>query len=85
MLAPEAVRALVKPQETEKDPGPEFTPRERDVLALLVVGLTNAEIGHRLGTSPSTAKVHVSNILGKMCVSSRQEAIAEAIKLGLVE
>ena len=51
-----------------------LTPREWDVLALLREGCTNDEIASRLGISVSTARYHVSEILGKLAVTSREEA-----------
>jgi NarL family two-component system response regulator LiaR len=83
-LAPEAVQALIQPATPGPEPGYDLTPRERDVLALLVKGWTNAEIASRLGVSRSTVKVHVSNILSKLGVSSRGQAIGVAIRNGLV-
>jgi len=83
-LAPEAVQALIQPAAPGPDPGYDLTPRERDVLTLLVKGWTNAEIAGRLGVSRSTVKVHVSNILSKLRVSSRGEAIGVAIQNGLL-
>ncbi len=65
------------------DPG--LTPREREVLALLVEGQTNRRIAEALFISESTAGVHVSNILGKLGVASRTEAAAVATRLGLVD
>ncbi|MBP1078166.1 DNA-binding CsgD family transcriptional regulator [Microbacterium terrae] len=53
-----------------------LTPRERQVLALVADGLTNAEIGNRLFISPKTASVHVSAILAKVGARSRTEAAA---------
>jgi DNA-binding NarL/FixJ family response regulator len=61
-----------------------LTPREREVLDLLVEGHTNRRIGERLGISEHTAKFHVNAILGKLGVESRTEAVAEAARLGLV-
>ncbi len=84
ILAPEAVQALIQPGEPEPTPSYDLTPREREVLALLVKGLNNAEIAQRLTISPSTAKAHVSNILSKMGVSSRAEAISLALQQSLV-
>ncbi|HEY7801645.1 MAG TPA: helix-turn-helix transcriptional regulator, partial [Dehalococcoidia bacterium] len=51
-----------------------LTPREWDVLALLREGCTNDEIASRLGISVSTARYHVSEILGKLAMTSREEA-----------
>lgn len=84
ILASEAVQALIQPSEPEARLGQSLTLREREVLALLAKGLTNPEIAEKLVISPSTAKVHVSHILSKLQVSNRGEAIALAIKYGLV-
>ena len=70
------------------DPGgAEFglTRREREVLALVAAGRTNKRIAEELFISESTAGVHVSNILGKLGVSSRTEAANVALNQGLVE
>lgn len=53
-----------------------LTPREQDVLALIRLGLTNAQIAQRLTISPETAKYHVSEILSKLNVSTREQAAA---------
>lgn len=58
------------------DPGDDLTPREREVLALLIDGRTNAEIAARLGLSLYTVKNHVRNLLGKLGVNSRTEAVS---------
>lgn len=55
-----------------------LTPREREVLALVRRGLTNEEIAQRLGISLDGAKYHVSQILSKLSVASREEAAAFA-------
>lgn len=84
VLAPEAVQALIQPGKSQPFPDYDLTPREREVLSLLTKGLSNPEIADRLGISPSTAKAHVSNILSKMGVSSRAEAISVALQQKLV-
>jgi NarL family two-component system response regulator LiaR len=85
-LAPEAIQALIQleppPRIPEQDVTAAFdlTPREQEVLILMIEGLTNPDIAERLVVSRSTAKAHVSNILSKMGVSNRAEAIALALQ-----
>lgn len=83
-LAAEAVQALIQPAQTEPAAGENLTPREREVLALMVKGLTNPEIAERLVVSRATAKAHVSNVLAKLGVSNRAEAVATALQRKLV-
>jgi NarL family two-component system response regulator LiaR len=83
-LSPEAIQSLIRPDEAKPGLGHDLTPREREVLALLVKGHTNREIAQQLSVSRSTVKIHVSNILKKIDVSSRKEAIALAIEHKLV-
>jgi non-specific serine/threonine protein kinase len=61
-----------------------LTPREVDVLRLLVAGRSNPEIAAALFVSPRTATTHVSNILAKLGVERRTEAAALAVRDGLV-
>jgi len=84
ILAPEALQALLQPDDPAAAIGQDLTRRERQVLALLVKGLTNPEIAERLTISRATVKVHVSHILSKLDVSNRGEAIALAIQRQLV-
>jgi NarL family two-component system response regulator LiaR len=79
-LAPEAVQALVQAAGHEPALGHDLTPRELEVLALMIEGLTNPEIAARLTVSRSTAKAHVSNILSKLDASTRMEAISLALQ-----
>ena len=60
-----------------------LTARQLDVLALLVDGLSNADIAARLVISRKTADHHVSAILAKLAVRSRGEAVAAARRLGV--
>lgn len=61
-----------------------LTEREREVLALIAAGRSNAQIGAELFISPKTASVHVSRILAKLGVTGRGEAAALAHRLGLL-
>jgi len=83
-LAPEAVQALVQTARQGPAPVYKLTRRERQVLSLMVEGLSNPEIAERLVVTRSTAKAHVSSILSKLGVSNRAEAVALALKQELV-
>ncbi|WP_049562145.1 response regulator [Nonomuraea sp. SBT364] len=61
-----------------------LTPRERDVLALLGVGLSNVEIGRRLFLVEGTVKAHVSALMTRMGVRNRVQAAVVAHEAGLV-
>lgn len=62
-----------------------LTPRETEVLALLVTGRTTEEIGRAMGVATSTARTHIQNILIKLGVHSRLQAAHFAVSHGLVE
>jgi len=84
-LSPEVVRALVHAASQPPPPGQDLTQRERTVLALMVDGLNNKQIAVRLTVSPSTVKSHVSNILTKLGVASRTEAVSLALRTRLID
>ena len=83
-LSPEAAQALVETANQPPAPGLDLTEREREVLTLMIEGLNNTQIAGRLTVSPSTIKSHVSNILSKLGVTSRTEAVALALRHKLV-
>lgn len=83
-LAPEATQALIQATAQPSTLGQDLTAREWEVLGLLVDGLSNAEIAERLVVGLSTVKFHVSNILSKLDVTSRAEAVALALQHNLV-
>ncbi len=83
-LSPEAAQALVEESTLPPTPGLDLTEREREVLALMIEGLNNVQIAGRLTVSPSTIKSHVSNILSKLGVASRTEAVALALRSGMI-
>jgi DNA-binding NarL/FixJ family response regulator len=62
----------------------QFTPREREVLALIVAGLDNKSIAVRLGIGTGTVRAHVQHVLEKLGVHSKLEAAAAAAEQGLV-
>jgi two-component system NarL family response regulator len=62
----------------------ELTPRERDVLRLMVAGRGNKEIATTLHVAEGTVKAHVNRILSKLRVTTRTEAVTEALRRGLV-
>jgi len=83
-LSPEAAQALVHAASQAPPPGLDLTEREREVLLLMIEGLNNTQIAGRLTVSPSTVKSHVSNILSKLGVASRTEAVTLALRNHLV-
>jgi DNA-binding NarL/FixJ family response regulator len=71
VISPAAAEALCARE-------PDLTPRERDVLAMLGIGLSNKDIAARLGLAERTVKVHVGNVLAKLGVPSRTQAALQA-------
>jgi NarL family two-component system response regulator LiaR len=83
ILAPEATKALIKTKTRPVKLGRDLTVRERQVLALVVEGLSNDEIAGRLVISPNTARNHVSACMSKLGAVNRAQAAALAVEHGL--
>ena len=92
LLAPSVTRTLIEtyiarpqpPTRVNHDGLDELTAREREVLALVARGLTNAEIAEALQLSPLTAKTHVSRILMKLGARDRVQLVVIAYQSGIV-
>jgi DNA-binding NarL/FixJ family response regulator len=83
-LSPDVAQVIVHTAGQPPAIGLDLTEREQVVLALMVEGLNNTQIAGELTISPSTVKSHVSNILSKLGVASRTEAVTLALRQGLV-
>jgi NarL family two-component system response regulator LiaR len=84
-LSPEATELLIQAtRNTATRPSYGLTEREQHVLALLADGLSNAEIADKLVISIATVKFHVHNVLSKLGVSSRTEAVSLAWQHDLI-
>jgi DNA-binding NarL/FixJ family response regulator len=92
LLAPAVTRSVIEEFVRREQPPPiappaavqELTPREREVLDLLVEGLSNPEICQRLVITEATAKTHVARILQKLGLRDRVQAVIYAYENGLV-
>jgi DNA-binding NarL/FixJ family response regulator len=91
MLAPSVTRRLIeafarRPAETSPPPSwiASLTPRERDVLMLLARGRSNSEIAAALFVSDATVKTHVGNLLAKLGLRDRVQAVILAYETGIV-
>ena len=72
-------------RQDRREPGASsLTPRELEVLQLLAEGLTNQQVGARLGLSGRTVKTHVQNLLLKLDAPDRTGAVARGFRLGLI-
>jgi DNA-binding NarL/FixJ family response regulator len=80
-----AATAPAPPTPPPADParGTGLTPRELEILGLIVEGRANREIAEALFVSPRTVENHVTSILAKLGVPSRTAAVATARRLGL--
>jgi two-component system, NarL family, response regulator DevR len=79
---PKSAAAMVRGRRATPTGARDLTRRELEVLRLLARGMSNGEIGAALFISPTTAKFHVANILHKLGVGHRAEAVYVASKSG---
>lgn len=84
-LSQEATEVLVQATRSRQQPGADLTEREREVLAYLARGLSNAEISRELSVSLATVKFHLANIYTKLGVNNRVEAVTTALEYNLIE
>jgi DNA-binding NarL/FixJ family response regulator len=89
LISPEVTRRLISEfaasaPHPHADPRVDaLTPREREVLMLMARGLSNADVGRELVLEASTVKKHVANVLSKLDLSSRAQAVVFAYEHGL--
>ena len=88
VLHPEIARKIIEVSRDGEERGlilKHLTEREIEVLRAIGLGLSNREISARLFLSEDTVKTHISRILSKLRVRNRVEAVAAAIRLGILE
>jgi DNA-binding NarL/FixJ family response regulator len=78
------IPAPVAARLAEHTPRIGLTPRELEVLRLVAAGLSNAQVGERIGRTEGTVKVHLKNILQKLDVRDRTEAVTTALRRGFI-
>lgn len=86
-LDPQVARQVMdhlRPPAPETNIG-QLSQREREVLQLMVEGLSNPQIGERLYLSPNTVKTHIRGIMNKLAVDDRVQAAVVALRAGLVK
>lgn len=84
-IAGRLARKAIGPVSARAAEAESLTPREREVLRLLALGLSNDEIAEQLFITKRTVQNHVSNIYGKLDLDSRAEAVLYAIRYGIVD
>jgi two-component system, NarL family, response regulator LiaR len=84
-LSSQATKILLSELREPPDKTIKLTEREKEILALIVEGLSNKQIAERLFLSNSTVQFHVSNVLSKLGASKRTEAAYLALKQNLVK
>ena len=90
LLSPAVTKRVIReftrlPRPEEPEGLDQLTEREREVLALIAEGRSNAEIGERLFIGETTVKTHVTHVLQKLGLRDRVQAVVLAYQAGLVE
>lgn len=81
-MAYDRIQALIKADEATNI---HLTPRERECLLWLSMGLRNAQIAYRLGIKLVTVEFHLANARRKLNATTREQAVAAAVRMGLIE
>lgn len=84
VIDPSVAGAVLRDMAQQKIPGVELTEREHEILLELAQGLTNQEIAEKLVIGIETVKTHVGNVLSKLHLKHRHQAVIYALKKGLI-
>ncbi|MFN9575254.1 MAG: LuxR C-terminal-related transcriptional regulator [Gemmatimonadota bacterium] len=84
LLARRDIAAGSVPRHDQSDAAARLTPRELEILGWLAQGLANKHVASRLGLSEHTVKTHVAHLFEKLGVGTRAEAVARAVRLGVL-
>ena len=84
LISPELLSRLLNRLGDRTRPGSDLTSRETEVLRLLAEGLSNQAIAEELGIRLATVRNHVQSVIGKLQAHSKLEAVATALRLGLI-
>jgi DNA-binding NarL/FixJ family response regulator len=86
VIQPKLARSLLRRlQAAPQDAQTRLTARETEILNLIAKGMSNRQAAETLGISRATVRTHLEHIYGKLEVSSRTEAVTEAIRQGIIE
>jgi two-component system, NarL family, response regulator LiaR len=84
VIDPAVAGAVLHEMSRQKIPGVALTPREHEVLLSLARGMSNAQIADKLVIGEETVKTHVGNVLSKLHLAHRGQALVYALKKGLL-